>query len=70
MQNVNLNEQFFHISSSTTWSVQNNMTKQNVVYPISNVGGLTDVYEKIMNIIQKTKYKGKHRATKVIFTGF
>lgn len=60
MQSMHLNEQFFHISSSTTWSIKNDFNKHNVLYPVSNVGGLSDVYEKVMNIIQKSKYKSKH----------
>lgn len=58
MKKINLNdEQFYHISSSTTWCIINDVKENNVVYPVTNVGGLSDVYEKIMNIIQKTKFQ-------------
>lgn len=61
MQNMNLNDElFFHISSSTTWSITNNHSNDNIPYPLSDVGGLTDVYEKIMKTIQNTKYQSKH----------
>lgn len=60
MQNISINdEQFFHISSSTSWSIQNTVIQNKIVYPISNVGGLSEVYEKVMNIVQKTKYRSK-----------
>lgn len=61
MKNLNLNnEEFFHISSSTTWNIKNDHNEDNIVYPISNVGGLSDVYEKVMNIVQKRKHQSKH----------
>lgn len=57
MQSMNLNdEQFFHISSSTTWSMNNKFNKDEESYPISNIGGFYDIYEKIMNLVQKTKH--------------
>lgn len=61
MQNMSINnEQFFHISSSTTWSIQNNHRNNDKnMYPFSNVGGLSDIYERIMNTIQSTKYQSK-----------
>jgi len=61
IKNLNINdEQFFHISSSTTWSIKNDRNENNdVKYPISNVGGLSNVYEKVMNIIQKTNHQSK-----------
>lgn len=60
LQNISLtDEKFFHISSSTSWSIQNTIVHNKIVYPISNVGGLSDVYEKVMNIVQKTQYRSK-----------
>lgn len=60
MQNMNINdEQFYHISSSTTWNIKNHLDKTTLTYPISNVGGLDHIYEKIMNVIQKSKYQSK-----------
>lgn len=61
MQNMNLDDkQFYHISSSTTWSIKSELDENDIAYPISDVGGLSEVYEKIMNIVQKTKYQSKH----------
>lgn len=61
MQNMKLDgDQFVHISSSTTWSILSDFDKNDIVYPISDVGGLSEVYEKVMNIVQKTKYQSKH----------
>ncbi|XP_025424220.1 spermatogenesis-associated protein 5-like isoform X3 [Sipha flava] len=59
MQSMSINnEQFFHISSSTTWSIQNNHSNNDKnMYPFSNVGGLSNIYERIMNTIQSTKYQ-------------
>lgn len=61
MEKLNLNEDnFFHISSSTSWSIVNHRKKMGIsVYPVSHVGGLSDVYTKIMNIIEKTNNKSK-----------
>jgi len=60
MQSMNINdEQFYHISCSTTWNIKDHLDKVNITYPISNVGGLDDIYEKIMNVIQKLKYQSK-----------
>lgn len=61
MQSMNINEDhFFHISSSTTWIIKNNRINDKIMYPLSNVGGLSDIYEKIMNTVQNTKYRSKH----------
>lgn len=60
MQNISLDEQFFRISSSTTWSIKNHMDQDSFVYPVSSVGGLSDIYEKLINIVQKMSYKSKH----------
>lgn len=58
MKNMNINEeQFFHISSSTTWNIKDDPKENIDIYPVSNIGGLTDIYEKVMNILQKTKYQ-------------
>ncbi|KAE9537179.1 hypothetical protein AGLY_006202 [Aphis glycines] len=58
MQTMNINnEQFYHISSSTTWNIINHLNEDNITYPLSNVGGLSNIYEKIMNVIQKSKYQ-------------
>lgn len=59
MKNLNLNEEFFHTSSSTTWNIKNDHNEDNIMYPMSNVGGLSGVYEKIMNIVQKRKHQSK-----------
>lgn len=62
LQNININddERYYHISSSTTWSIKNDFNEDNVNYPISSVGGLSDIYEKVINIVQKSKYQSKH----------
>lgn len=62
LQNMNINddeERYFHISSSTTWSIENDPNEDIVNYPLSNVGGLSDVYENVIDIIQKSKYHSK-----------
>jgi len=60
MQTMNINdEQFYHISCSTTWNIKDHVDKVNINYPISDVGGLCDIYHKVMNVIQKSKYQGK-----------
>jgi len=60
MENMNINdEQFYHISSSTSWNIKNYFDKDNLTYPVSNVGGLCHIYEKVMNIIQNSKYQSK-----------
>ena len=60
MQTMNINdEQFYHISCSTTWNIINHLDKDNITFPISNVGGLSNIYEKIMNVIQKSKFQRK-----------
>lgn len=65
MDNLSLNNEiFFHISSSTSWSILKDSNKNNIVYPIAHVGGLSDVYTKIMNIIQKTDHQSKSGVTK------
>lgn len=61
MKSMNLDDdQFVHISSSTTWSIKSDFDKNDITYPVSDVGGLSDIYEKVMNIVQKTKYQSKH----------
>jgi len=60
MQTMNINgEQFYHISCSTTWNIKDHVDKVNITYPISDVGGLCDIYEKVMNVIQKSKIQGE-----------
>jgi len=60
MQTMSINnEQFYHISCSTTWNIKDHLDKVNTTYPISNVGGLSDIYEKVMNVIQTLKYQSK-----------
>lgn len=60
MKNMNINdEQFFHISSSTTWNIKEDPKENNDIYPVSNIGGLSEIYEKVINIVQKTKYQSK-----------
>lgn len=54
MENINLNDSFYHISSSTTWSIKGDNIKSKTIYPISDIGGINNLYEKIMTIIQKT----------------
>lgn len=68
MQNMNINdEQFYHISCSTTWNLKDHVDKVNINYPISDVGGLCDIYEKVMNIIQKSNCQGKLISREQIF---
>lgn len=64
LENMNINddeEQYFHISSSTTWSIENDSNEDNVNYPLSNVGGLSDIYEKVIETIEKSKNQSKYR---------
>ncbi|XP_050423039.1 ribosome biogenesis protein SPATA5 [Adelges cooleyi] len=60
MENINLNDSFYHISSSTTWSIKGDNIKSKTIYPISDIGGINNLYEKIMTIIQKTNCHRNH----------
>lgn len=62
MNNISLNnEQYFYISPSTTWSLKAENDNHNGFYPITNMGGLFDIYDKVMNIASKTKYQGEYQ---------
>jgi hypothetical protein len=40
-------------------NIINDLNKNNITYPVSNVGGLSNIYEKVINVIQKSKYQSK-----------
>lgn len=62
MNDISLNDKHFYlISSSTTWSLKAENVNHNVLYPITNIGGLFDIYDKVINIASKTKCQSEYQ---------
>lgn len=62
MNDISLKDtQYFYISSCTTWSLKAENDNHNGFYPTTNMGGLFDVYDKVMNIASKTKYQCEYQ---------
>ncbi|XP_050542407.1 ribosome biogenesis protein SPATA5-like [Daktulosphaira vitifoliae] len=60
IKSLNLNNNFYHISSSTTWSIKSNVTINKTPFPLENIGGISYLFDKIIKIIETTKHYQNH----------